>query len=322
MKTSFRAGFTLIEVLVVVAIIALLIAILLPSLHVARENARATVCGSNMRQALAGLFLQKTETQMRNEQWSTNFGWAVHSLKQNRGQLDLYTCPSDPNPRPVAAVQDRLYAGSRLSGITTGDGVFSRVFREGPNRWITDIQDQTDMETVGSTDAYDDPAGDLLIRYSASAREHFVPAVLQKGEATWRHDLFSYKGETIALGVEQSPVHATIPLLWMSYGASASAGLKDIKGMPLLIAEAGKLGIFAERLGAYPSDHLGWALRFRHGSRVNKSDLQGADWTKLPMGNPPQRSGSNLGSHGDSTYSPRDRMNAGFIDGHVDRLGY
>jgi prepilin-type N-terminal cleavage/methylation domain-containing protein/prepilin-type processing-associated H-X9-DG protein len=43
-----RAGFTLIEVLVVVAIIALLIAILLPTLSKAREQARRVNCGSNL----------------------------------------------------------------------------------------------------------------------------------------------------------------------------------------------------------------------------------------------------------------------------------
>jgi len=47
-------GFTLIEVLVVVAIIALLAAILLPSLKNAREQSRSMVCQSNMRQLYFG----------------------------------------------------------------------------------------------------------------------------------------------------------------------------------------------------------------------------------------------------------------------------
>ncbi len=50
MRHNRSIGFTLVELLVVVAIVALLIAILLPALNKAREVARITVCGSNQRQ--------------------------------------------------------------------------------------------------------------------------------------------------------------------------------------------------------------------------------------------------------------------------------
>jgi prepilin-type N-terminal cleavage/methylation domain-containing protein/prepilin-type processing-associated H-X9-DG protein len=49
-QTHFLTGFTLIELLVVIAIISLLLAILIPSLKRARNNARAVVCQSNLKQ--------------------------------------------------------------------------------------------------------------------------------------------------------------------------------------------------------------------------------------------------------------------------------
>jgi len=64
-----RAGFTLIEVLVVVSIIALLVAILLPSLKKARQQAQRTLCATNQRQILQAVTMYSCE----------NKGWIPYS---------------------------------------------------------------------------------------------------------------------------------------------------------------------------------------------------------------------------------------------------
>jgi prepilin-type N-terminal cleavage/methylation domain-containing protein/prepilin-type processing-associated H-X9-DG protein len=81
-ETDSRGGFTLVELLVVVGIIAILVGLLLPALNKAREQANSIKCMSNLRQISTGLFDYCTE----------NKGWIVpaFNLPQQAGVATNY----------------------------------------------------------------------------------------------------------------------------------------------------------------------------------------------------------------------------------------
>jgi len=311
----------LIEVLVVVAIIALLIAILLPVLGNAREQARAAACGSNLKQGLQGTIINNLESGMRRERVSTNYGWAVYALKTTKGETGVFTCPNDPDPKPIPAVittVDPTNPAGALYSTTTADGIYNRYHRQA-GYWQVDIQNQTN-DTLFGGDANNPNDQDLVLEYAPEKAAKSATVKVAVLESAVDFSVMNYKGRTIwASAAASIGQQATLPILWMSYGANASAGLRSVRGNPVLLLEAGKPGIFPVKLGNfYPADTaLGRGLRFRHGGRISDPVATGYDYT---WPSPPSYvSGT---SKADPRYLPRDRMNAGFLDGHVERMNY
>ena len=109
-----RENFTLIELLIVIAIISILAALLLPALNKARSSARRSACAGNQRQLFQALILYTNDYDGWLPQVKNSLGqyvyWANRYLHQAMDQVDdvnqtvgklmprgLYFCPSLPD---------------------------------------------------------------------------------------------------------------------------------------------------------------------------------------------------------------------------------
>ncbi len=123
-------GWTLMELLLVIAIIALLVALLLPVLNESRKRARMTTCMSNMRQLASAMVMYRGD-----------YGEYPFSMKRMLSYLkneDILVCPMEPNPELIMGLFPR---GNGISSYYTIGGLGKDLRR--------DIVEQIERENPG-----------------------------------------------------------------------------------------------------------------------------------------------------------------------------
>ena len=94
---SAKKGFTLIELLVVISVIVLLIALLLPALQKARNQGRAAVCLTNLKQwgTTLNLYTEDYDGCFPCYDYDPDIIWFL------RGSVARYNDPNDESLRPI-----------------------------------------------------------------------------------------------------------------------------------------------------------------------------------------------------------------------------